>query len=71
MSNKKYVESTVVAQLCRRSDLEVNSGRRVILELFGNKAKHDVGIKSKGKMDFLKKFLGYTHVWVKDFKDYK
>lgn len=71
MSNKKYIESTVVTQLSKKSDLDVNQTKKVILELFGAKAKHDVGIKSKGKMDFLKNHLGYTHVWVKDFKDFK
>ena len=71
MSNKKYIESTVVAQLSKKSDLEVIQGKGVILELFGARAKQDVGIKSKGKIAFLKKYCRYIHVWVKDFKDFK
>ncbi len=63
---KDYLEHEVVEKLERKHDLRVVGN--TIQELLPPASKGDVGIKSRGKIDYLKKFRGYRHVWVKDFK---
>ena len=57
MSNKKYDESVVVSQLMKKHDIMIPRGEKRVFILYGNSATNDVGIKSKGKLDFLKKIL--------------
>jgi hypothetical protein len=59
-----YKEEEVVAQLNRKSDLRIEG--RQIKQL--SQGKGDVGHGSKGKIDFLTKYCGYVHFYVKDFK---
>lgn len=61
---KGYVEDTVVRDLNKKSDLRIMG--KQIQEL--RQGKGDVGNGTKGKIDFLVKFCGYTHFYVKDFK---
>lgn len=64
----KYDEQTVVNQLNQKSDLLIPRDRKVIFMLFGPQARGDVGIKSKGKIDFLHKYHDYAISWVASFK---
>jgi hypothetical protein len=61
---KGYVEHEVVAELNRKADLRIVN--KQIQEL--KDGKGDVGNGSRGKIDFLVKFCGYVHFFVKDFK---
>lgn len=70
MTNKKgYDEQRVVDQLNRKHDLFIPRGRKNIFMLFGSSAKGDIGIKSKGKIDFLHKYHGYIPTWVTAFRN--
>jgi hypothetical protein len=61
---KGYVEHEVVSQLSKKADIRI-SGKQ-IQEL--SEGKGDVGNGSKGKIDFLVKYCGYTHFYVKNFR---
>jgi hypothetical protein len=63
MANKNYDEEQVVRQLNKLHDVFIELGSGNIMLLFGNKAKGDVGIKSRGKIDFLVNFRGYRKQW--------
>lgn len=58
MSNKKYNELVVVDQLRKKHDIRFHGN--TILVLRGREAKCDLGIKTKGKIDFLVNFAGYV-----------
>ena len=60
-----YREYEVVAQLKRKADLDIEG--KTIRELTRNHSKGDVGIKSKGKIDFLTKYCGFVHYYVDSF----
>lgn len=67
MPNRKdYVEHQVIETLERKHDLRIVGN--TIQELNPPAAKGDVGIGSRGKMDFLTKYKGFRHIYVKDFK---
>lgn len=63
---KDYVEHQVVQGLEKKHDLRVVGN--TIQELLPPASKGDVGIKSRGKIDFLKKYRGYRYEYVKEFK---
>jgi len=63
---RDYVEHEVVAQLRKKADLDIVG--KQIQENNGPSCKGDVGIKSRGKIDFLIKYCGYTHFFVQDSK---
>lgn len=65
---KDYLEHEVVDSLNKKHDIRILGN--MIQELQPPYSKGDVGIKSKGKIDFLKKYLRYRHVWVTEFKRY-
>lgn len=71
---KEYVEWRVVDQLNKKHDLRVKG--KQIMELMNNPgkggtpSKGDVGIKSKGKIDFLVNYCNYTHFFVPKFDNY-
>lgn len=60
MSNSKYDETSVVKSLSRKKDLRINPGTKTIIQTIGAGAIGDVGIKSYGKIDYLKRYCGYT-----------
>jgi len=66
---RNYQEETVVNQLNQKSDLLIPRDRKIVYMLFGSLAKGDVGIKSRGKIDFLHKYHGYVTSWVTSFKN--
>lgn len=66
---RNYQEETVVNQLNQKSDILIPRDRKMIYMLFGSSAKGDVGIKSKGKIDFLHMYCGYVTSWVSSFKN--
>lgn len=61
---KGYVEHEVVAELNRKADVRIIG--KQIQEL--KDGKGDVGNGSRGKIDFLVRYCGYVHFFVKDFK---
>lgn len=63
---KEYREYEVVEQLNRKSDLQV--ANRQIKEVVGKEAKGDVGIKARGKIDFLTQYCDYSYVRVDSFR---
>lgn len=71
MSDKKtknYTEMEVLGQLKRKADLQIR-GKQIQENINPSKgAKGDVGIKSRGKIDFLVNYLGYVHIFVDEFK---
>lgn len=66
MANKNYREYEVADQLGKKHDLRIEG--KTIYELLPPASKGDVGIGSRGKMDFLKRHCGYRHMYVKEFK---
>lgn len=62
--NKGYTEDQVLLALRRKADLRVVG--KQIQQL--KEGKGDVGNGTRGKIDFLLKYCGYTHFYVKDFK---
>lgn len=67
--HRNYNEETVVSQLNQKSDILIPRDSKRIYILFGNQARGDVGIKSRGKIDFLHKYHGYITLWVTSFKN--
>lgn len=55
-----------IESLSKKNDLQVTGN--TVFELLPPKSKHDVGKGSRGKIDFLKKYHGFRHVWVDEFK---
>jgi hypothetical protein len=62
---KNYEEQKVVDQLKRNPDLDIQG--KVIRELTRENSKGTVGIKTKGKLDFLSRNHGYVHYFVDKF----
>jgi len=67
MSNKAYDEATVIKQLSAKHDIRINVQNGVINILREGYGKSDIGIKSKGKIDFLTNFKGYTTFFTTKF----
>lgn len=67
MSNKKYDEDQVVRQLNLKQDIRIDSQQGVITILMMPHAKCDIGIKSKGKIDFLVHHRNYQLFWTQKF----
>lgn len=65
MRVKDWIESDVVDQLNKKNDISIQG--RQILCLTGDRARCDIGIKSKGKLDFLTRYCGYHLLWVDEF----
>lgn len=69
----KYDEHTVVDDLNRKHDLRVRNGQIQELKTHpadiqgAMHARGDVGIKSKGKIDFLCNYKDYVHYYVDKF----
>lgn len=61
-----YSEDEVLQALKKKHDLRI-AGKQ-IQQLDGPGAKGDIGNGTKGKIDFLIKWCGYNHFYVKDFK---
>jgi len=61
--SRDYEEQKVVKDLQKKHDLDING--KQIREL--RDGKGDVGIKSRGKIDFLIKYCGYVHFMVIKF----
>jgi hypothetical protein len=66
MSKKNYDEEDAVNSLKKKYDIRI-AGKKIQHLKDG---KGDVGIGSRGKIDFLTKYKFYTHVWVSEFKLY-
>lgn len=68
---KDYQEGDVLFLLKKKHDLNIVG--KVIQELKrfpgpkGTPGKGDVGIHSKGKIDFLTRYCGYKHMFVNTF----
>ena len=61
----KYNEYEVVEQLQEKHDIRIQGNN--IFCLRGQAAKCDVGIKSRGKIDFLVNYCGYFFTFVSKF----
>lgn len=61
---RNYTEHEVVNALKKKQDLRI-IGKQV-QELINGRG--DVGIRSRGKIDFLVHYCGYIHFFVADFK---
>ena len=59
MSNSKYDEDTVIRQLNLKHDIRIDTQQGVIGILLMPWGKCDIGIKSKGKIDFLVNHKNY------------
>lgn len=67
MSESKYDEEQVVKQLSQKHDVRIDRNQGVITALLMPWAKGDLGIKSKGKIDFLVNHRGYRIEWTSKF----
>jgi hypothetical protein len=67
MAKGEMQEHIVVEQLNKKADLKVDFNKRIIQHIQGPRAKGDVGIKSKGKLDFLTTHKGYVLDFVDKF----
>lgn len=65
MRVKDWIENDVVDQLNKKNDISIQ-GRQIFC-LTGDRARYDIGIKSKGKLDFLTRYCGYQLLWVDEF----
>ena len=65
MKAKDWIESEVVVSLNEKHDIKIIGGS--IYCLYGERAKCDIGNKSKGKIDFLTEYCGYRLLWVDEF----
>lgn len=63
----KYEEDKVITILSKKQDIFIPREERKIYLLHGSRSKGDVGINSRGKIDFLVNYKGYTPVWVVKF----
>jgi len=63
-THRNYVEHEVVNQLKKKNDLRIVNKTIKILNQNG---KGDIGIRSKGKIDFLTKYCGYQKSFVSSF----
>lgn len=62
-----YDEHRVILQLNQKNDIIVKAIDSTVNVLTGTKHKGDIGIKSKGKTDFLVKYCGYRLVFTRSF----
>ena len=74
MKSRNYDERKVVDDLNKKADLRVKNGQIQELKRFpvgkdSTPARGDVGIKSKGKIDFLCKQHDYVHFYVNKFEN--
>lgn len=72
--SRNYTEQQVVEALNKKMDLRVRNGQIQELKTHpigkgSTPAKGDVGIKSRGKIDFLTRYLDYTHFYVDKFEN--
>lgn len=67
MANKNYQEYDVVKALTKKQDIRIQG--KQIQELSGKGARGDVGIKSRGKIDFLCIHRGFVHMFVPEFSN--
>ena len=67
--HKNYIEHEVVASLKQKHDIYFPTQFRQIQILKGKDAKGDIGIKSRGKTDFLVNFCGYSRIFVSKFQN--
>lgn len=66
--SRDYQEHEVVAQLSKKNDIQFEGH---IIEILAHNGKGDIGIKSKGKIDFLTNYKGYVSVRVAKFSKSK
>lgn len=64
MKTRNYQEHEVIKSLSQKRDLILNVGTKNIQMFYGIRSVGDVGIKSKGKIDFLTKYCGWTRTYV-------
>lgn len=62
---RNYNEYEVVMKLQKKHDIRIKE--RTIIILYGNSSKGDIGIGSKGKIDFLMRYCGYTRFFTTKF----
>jgi hypothetical protein len=62
---RNYSEASVVDQLDRKADIRIQ-GKDIQIQ-YGESSRGDVGIKAKGKIDFLVNYCGYHKREVKKF----
>lgn len=63
-----YNESEVVSSLNKKHDIMIPLESKEVRVLTGKSASNDLGIKAKGKIDFLHYFCGYIVLFVTSFK---
>lgn len=67
----KYSENQVLSDLRKKNDLHIVGKQIQELKRFpgpkGTPSRGDVGIKTRGKIDFLVNYLGYLHIYVSNF----
>lgn len=63
---KDWKESDIANRLSKKNDVRIMG--RTIYCLHGSKARCDLGIGNKGKIDFLTKYCNYTLIFVDEFK---
>lgn len=62
---KNYTEEQVLRSLEKKSDVRIQG--KQILVMRGSAAKNDIGNGSKGKIDYLCRYLAYRVEWVTKF----
>lgn len=68
MKHKGYNELDVLRDLHKKHDLRVFLETRQIVMLYGSSVRGDIGIKTKGKIDFLINYQGYKKSWTDRLK---
>lgn len=65
--SRNYQEHEVVYSLNKKHDVKVSGTHKQVFLLHGHQAVGDLGNKSKGKIDFLRKYCGYSVMWTDKF----
>jgi hypothetical protein len=63
--HKNYDEVDVVRSLRQKNDLRAIQEEKMVILFHGPGTKGDIGIKTKGKLDFLRKYCRYRIIWEK------
>lgn len=59
----KYNEADVAKSLSKKKDAKIDVNKKLIVLSHGHSMTGDIGIGSKGKIDFLTKYCGWTKMW--------
>lgn len=67
MARKQYSEEEVLRALKKKNDVLVDSTKKKVFVIIGDKASNDLGNGSQGKIDYLINHCGYDKIKVTEW----